>query len=107
MVGKEKEILARKEIIKEKKRLERFFETLGEKPYLSALREEETGKALKYGAVDTLFLSKGTDKSIASELKKLAEKTGAKIEIISTETEEGMQFKNLGGIGALLRFAFQ
>jgi len=104
LVVKAQDILASQEIIKEKKLLERFFETLGEKPYLSALREEETGKALKYGAVDTLFLSKGTDKSIASELKKLAEKTGAKIEIISTETEEGMQFKNLGGIGAILRF---
>jgi peptide chain release factor subunit 1 len=33
-----------------------------------------------------------------------AEKTGAKVEMISTETREGYQFKELGGIGAILRF---
>jgi peptide chain release factor subunit 1 len=34
----------------------------------------------------------------------MAENIGSKIEIVSTETEEGDQFKNLGGIGAILRF---
>jgi len=34
----------------------------------------------------------------------LAKNIGSKIEIISTDTEEGQQFKNLGGIGSILRF---
>jgi peptide chain release factor subunit 1 len=33
-----------------------------------------------------------------------AEKTGTKVELISTETREGHQFKELGGLGAILRF---
>ncbi len=107
LVQKSQDLLAGQEIIKEKKILEKFFETLGEKPDMAALHEENTRQALKYGAVDTLILSKTTDKQTSKELRKLAKDTGAKIEIISTETEEGKQFENLGGIGAILRFKFQ
>ena len=34
-----------------------------------------------------------------------AKNIAAKIELVSEETEEGQQFKNLGGVGAVLRFA--
>lgn len=107
LVKKSQDILAGQEIIYEKKLLEKFFETLGEKPELSALRKEDTEKALEYGAVDTLFLSKNLDKPTSKKLKELAVKSGAKIEIISIETEEGQQFNNLGGIGAILRYKFE
>jgi len=104
LVQKSQDILAGQEIIYEKKILEKFFETLGEKPDLAVLHEENTKKALDYGAVDMLILSKTLDKKIAKEFKKIAKDMGSKIEIISTETEEGKQFENLGGIGAILRF---
>ena len=104
LVEKSQDILANQEIVYEKKLLERFFEALGEKPDLSAYREENIRKALEYGAVDTLLLSKDLDKSLVKELRQKAVDTGAKFEMISTETEEGKQFFNLSGIGALLRF---
>ena len=104
LVIKAQDILANQEIIYEKKILEKFFETLGQRPGLATLREEDTKKALHYGAVETLYISKETNKKIAKELSKSAEDTGANVEIISTETEEGQQFNNLGGIGALLRY---
>jgi len=59
---------------------------------------------LKYGAVEVLLLSKRLDKEIFKELAKEAEKYGAVVEVISTDTEEGLQFYNLGGVGAILRF---
>jgi stalled ribosome rescue protein Dom34 len=71
---------------------------------MAILREEKIRDALKYGAVETLFLSKKLDKGLSIELKKLAENIGSNVEVISTETTEGEQFENLGGIGALLRF---
>lgn len=104
LVGKAREILESQEIIKEKKLLEKFFETLGERRELSTLGEEATKKALNFGAVKTLFLSKTTDKKIAKELKAIAMNMGSEIEIISTETPEGEQFFNLSGIGAILRY---
>jgi len=72
---------------------------------LATLKEPDTKQALEYGAVKTLFLS-GSQvlRPIVKELKPIAENIGANVEIISTDTEEGQQFYNLGGIGAILRF---
>lgn len=43
-------------------------------------------------------------KSTLDEFTALAESTGAKVEVISTETEEGQQLVAFGGIAAILRF---
>ena len=44
-------------------------------------------------------------KDVVLELSDLAEQTGAKVEILSTESEEGAMLLNaFGGIGAILRF---
>ena len=104
LITKSREIIEGQEIIHEKKVLEKFFQTLGENPKLTALKESPVEKALEFGAVDTLILSKDLDKELSKKLKEKAENTGAKIEVVSSETEEGIQFKNLGGIGAILRF---
>jgi len=104
LVEKSQDILANQEIIHEKKVLERLFETLGKNPDLSALGEENVKTALQNGAVDILFISEKSDKKVSKELKKIAENMGSKIEVISVETEEGEQFYNLGGFGAILRF---
>jgi len=104
LVEKSQDILAQQEIVHEKKILERFFQTLGEKRELATLKEPETKKALDYGAVNVLLLSKSLKKNVSKSLKEIAESTGATIEIISDETEEGQQFENLGGIGGILRF---
>jgi peptide chain release factor subunit 1 len=104
LVEKSKDLLADQEIIYEKKVLEKFFETLGEKPDLAYYKEADIRKALEYGAVDLLIISKDYDKASARELMKLAEEIDSKVEIVSTETTEGEQFNNLSGIGAILRF---
>ena len=104
LVQKSQDILADQEIIHEKKLLEKFFETLGEKPDMTTLREEDTKNALNYGAVDTLILSRNVKKNVVKELKEIANRIGSTIEIVSVETEEGKQFDNLSGIGAILRF---
>lgn len=104
LVERARDILAQQEIVHEKKVLEKFFETLGKNPDMAVLGAENTRVALQNGAVEILFLSEKTDKKISNELKKLAKNIGSEIEIISTETEEGQQFRNLKGIGAILRF---
>jgi len=37
----------------------------------------------------------------------LAQETSAEVEMVSTETVEGEQFLNIGGMGAILRFNIQ
>lgn len=105
LVEASKDILANQEIIKEKKLMEKFFHTLGKNPGMAAYGEESVKKAIKYGAVQLLLLSKKLDKAKISELRSLAESISAETELVSVETPEGEQFFNLSGIGALLRFS--
>ena len=107
LVEKSQELLAGQEIIAEKKLLEKFFNILGKTPELAIYKIESVKKALERGAVDTLIFSKNTDKNIVKEFTSMAENIGSNIEIVSIETEEGEQFKNLSGIGAILRFRFE
>jgi len=104
LVKKSQDILADQEIVHEKKILEKFFEKLGKSPEKVVYKEEEVKKALKQGAVDVLILSIDIDKILARQLKKMAENISSQIEIVSIDTEEGQQFYNLSGIGAILRF---
>jgi peptide subunit release factor 1 (eRF1)/intein/homing endonuclease len=104
LVEKSRDILANQEIVYEKKLMEKFFETLGAKPDFVVYKEDAVKKALEYGAVDTLLLSKEYDRESMKKLKQIAIDNGTKIEMVSTETEEGKQFFQLSGVGALLRY---
>jgi peptide chain release factor subunit 1 len=104
LVEKSRDILAGQEIVREKKILENFFEHLGEKPDITFYKEADVRKALQYGAVELLIVSKDYDKTLTREFLELAENAGSEVEIVSTETTEGEQFKNLSGVGAILRF---
>jgi len=104
LVEKSQDILVNQEIVYEKKLMEKFFDTLGSKHDFVAYKEDTVKKALEYGAVDLLLISKDYDKESGKELKQLAEENGTKIEMVSTDTEEGKQFFQLSGIGALLRY---
>jgi peptide chain release factor subunit 1 len=107
LVEKARPLLEGQEIVHEQKVLEKFFETLGEKPGLAYYKEADVRKALEYGAVELLIISKEIDKKITKELIALADVIDSKVEIVSTETTEGEQFNNLSGIGAILRFKIQ
>jgi peptide subunit release factor 1 (eRF1) len=99
------DILAQQEIIKEKKLMERFFSMLGKEKTKIAYGLEPVKKYLDTAAVDVLYLSKKLPKEQIKELSKKAEDISASIEMISIETEEGMSFFHLSGIGAILRYA--
>jgi peptide chain release factor subunit 1 len=46
-----------------------------------------------------------TEKDVIDDFVEMAEEVGSEVELISTETEEGMQlFKAFGGIAAILRY---
>lgn len=106
LVELSQDVLADQEIIHEKKILEKFFDNLGAKSELTPYHYEDVLKALKFGAVDTLIISKKYDEVQAKELMKIADQMGTTIETVSIETTEGEQFFKLGGIGAIQRFGF-
>jgi len=104
LVESSKDLLKEQEITKEKKLMDDFFDMLGKQKEKTAYGIENVKKALSLAAVDTLFLSKKLDKKTINDFKKIAEESSAKVEIISVETQEGMQFYNLSGVGAILRY---
>ena len=104
LVEASQDILAGQEIVHEQKILEKFFNMLGKEKDKTAYGKQEVEKALSYGAVDTLLLSKKLKKEDIRKYEKLAQETSVKTELISTDLDEGMQFWNLSGIGAMLRF---
>lgn len=108
LVESSQEDIAEQEIIKEKKILERFFETVGKQSEKAAYGEDQVNLALERGAAETVLLYQKLDKHKIAELEKKAINIGSKVILISDETEEGKQFLNMTkGFGAILRFALE
>lgn len=105
IVEASKDVLAKEAITKEKAILNKFFALLAKEPKKVSYGEKEVNNALDIGAVEKLLISTSTDKKISRELEKKARATSAEVYFISTETNEGLQFKNIAGIGAILRFS--
>lgn len=100
--------IADQELIKEKDTVNKFLQTLGKQRDKAAYGEEKVSLALERGAVDKLLVSKKLEKNKMIEFEKRAESIGAEVIIITTETEEGIQFYNITkGVGAILRFQIE
>lgn len=99
------DILAEQEVTKQKLILDEFFAMLGKQPEKVAYGEAEVEERLNQGAVGKLILSKTLQREKIRHFETLAKTTSAEVHIVSKETMEGVQFDNMGGVGAILRFA--
>jgi peptide chain release factor subunit 1 len=99
------DILLEQEITKQKQILDEFFSMLGKQPEKVAYGMAEVEQRLTDGSAGKLIISKTLTREKIKELEKLAESTGVDVFIVTSETSEGVQFDNMGGVGALLRFA--
>jgi peptide subunit release factor 1 (eRF1)/intein/homing endonuclease len=99
------DVLAEQEVIKQKKILDDFFRTLAKEPEKICYGEKEVRQRLEEGMVKTLILSKSLKKEKIHEFEKLAKQTSVEVHLVTNETTEGLQFDNIGGISAILRFA--
>jgi len=104
VVEKSKDLLAQEEITKEKNLMQQFFELLKKDTGKAVYKKRDVNKALELGAIEILLLSESLTDEEIEDYEKKAENYGTKVEIISVETREGFQLKELGGIAAILRF---
>ena len=104
LVDVSEDVLSKQEIVYEKKLMEKFFYTLGKEKDKAAYGKKDVERALDFGAVDTLLISKKLPKEDAEYFINKSKKTSAKVEFVSTDNDDGVQFLNLGGVGAILRF---
>jgi peptide chain release factor subunit 1 len=105
LVELSQDVLAEQEVTKQKKILDIFFTMLGKEPDKVAYGEADVEQRIIEGSAKTLILSRSLPREKIKHFEELAKTTGVVIEIVSKETTEGVQFDNLGGVGALLRYA--
>ncbi len=107
LLDKSEDLLAEEEVAQEKKIMNRFFGEFRDNPKKVTYGEKETLKALEMNAVDTLLLSESLPEETIFQLEEKAQLGGSVVKIISTETREGVQLKELSGIAAILRFEIE
>ena len=99
------DVLSNEEVAMEKKLVGAFLQRLLLDPGKVAYGVVNVRNALKMGAVEILLLSESLDDSIIEECEEVAQQFNTEVQIISIDTREGVQLKEIGGIGALLRYA--
>ncbi|MFC1752916.1 peptide chain release factor aRF-1 [Thermoproteota archaeon] len=104
LLDKSSDLLASEEVAAEKTIMAKFFNLLATKPEMVSYGKDQTMVVLKRGAVDILLLSETVDEELIEEFEKEAETLGSEVRIISTETREGVQLRDLGKIAAILRY---
>jgi peptide chain release factor subunit 1 len=104
LLEKSADILANEEVTEEKQIMQRFFELLSKKPGMVSYGEKEVVTNLNMGVVDVLLISEDYDENKVPELEDIGAKYGTAIKIISTETREGVQLRDIGKIAAILRY---
>ncbi len=104
LVEKSEDILANEEVGEEKKIMQRFFDTLGKTAGKASYGKDEVMNNIKMGAVEVVLLSEALDDATIELFTEEAEKMGTEIAIISVETREGVQLKEIGKIAAILRY---
>ncbi len=98
------DVLAKEDVIAEKKLMTKFFDLLAKQPGKVNYGEAEVMNVLQMGAVDTLLLSEELGDEGIEKFEEEAKRFGTKVEIISTETREGVQLRDLGKVAAILRY---
>lgn len=104
LLEKSEDLLAEESVMGEKKLMNKFFDYLAKQPGMVTYGKEHCLRLLKMGAVDTLLVSETVTEEVLDEFLKEAESLGSTVEIISTETREGNQLKEIGGFAAILRY---
>ncbi len=107
LLDKSQDVLSKEEVSVEKKIVQSFLDVLSKKPNMAAYGEAEVRRCLELGIVDTMLISEAFDEKKIEEFDELAKKFSTKVEIISTETREGVQLRELGMIAAILRYEVQ
>ena len=104
LLDKSQDVLAKEEVAAEKEIMGKFFDLLSTKPGIVSYGLNEVKKNLEMGTVDILLLSEELDDNTIDEMENLAKTVGTNVKIISTETREGVQLRELGKIAAILRY---
>ncbi len=105
LFDKAADVLSDDEVMTERRILIEFLETLAKDTNMISYGLKNTKLALEMGAVEKLIiLDDILDDATLEEFSNLAEQSRSAIHLLTDRTPEGVQFKGLTGIGAILRY---
>lgn len=107
LLEKCEDVLADEEVMDEKLAMQKFFHELSKQTGLASYGKDEVLRVTKLGAVDQVLLSEILDGKLIAEFEAEAQLVGSEVKIISLETREGQQLKEIGGVAAILRYAME
>jgi len=105
LLEKSEDILSNEEVIKEKQLMQKFFEILATEEKKGSYGLADVMRLTQTGAVDIILVSESVDEKVLDDLEEAAKLVGSTVEVISVETREGAQLKDMGGVAAILRYA--
>jgi peptide chain release factor subunit 1 len=105
LLEKSEDLLSGEEVVQEKKLMAEFFDKLAKDDTCVAYGKDEVERTLQMGAVDKILLSETLDDKYIAKIEEEALNFGTTTHLVSTETREGVQLKDLGGIAAVLRYS--
>jgi len=107
LLERSQDLLAAEEVGEEKAIMQKFFQLLATKQAMVSYGRKEVEERLKMGMVETLLLSADLDDASIDALQELANTQGTEVRLISTDTREGVQLRDMGKVVAILRYAVE
>lgn len=104
LLEKSEDILSEEEVVQEKQLVQEFFSLLATASEKVAYGYDDILRYTEMGAVDRILVSESLEDEKIEKIEQLAETVGTQVEIISVDTREGVQLKDMGKIGAILRY---
>ena len=106
LLEKSQDVLAAEDVVEEKKIVNKFLEMLATKQNMVSYGEADVMNKVKMGIVDKILLSEDLSDEKIEEFEAAAKPVGTEVKIISTQTREGAQLRDLGKVAAILRYEY-
>jgi peptide chain release factor subunit 1 len=107
LLEKSDDLLAEEELTQERNIMQKFFKQMLNNIKKVAYGDKAVRKALEMNAVEVLLVSEAMEEDDIFELEDIAEQGGTEVKIISVESREGVQLRDLGKVAAILRFEIE
>jgi peptide chain release factor subunit 1 len=107
LVDKSDDLLANEDIMEEKGVMNQFFTLLNTDQNKAAYGKDMLLKLMDMGAIEIVLLSENVDDKIIEYFEEKGQEFSTEVKIISTETREGVQLRDMGGYAAILRYSIE
>lgn len=105
LLEKSQDVLSEEEVMQEKVVMQEFFGLLATASDKVAYGFMDILRLTGMGVVDKILVSETLEDEKIDQLEELAQTVGSTVEVISVDTREGVQLKDMGKVAAILRYA--